>query len=124
MTQIDVDRFRTMLQEERERVAGALAYLEKETPGSMEDETGDLVSGSADQHMADNATETYDRELDYTLEENDQTVLAEIDAALERTDQGTYGVCTRCGKPISEERLEAMPWAALCIDCKRLQERG
>ena len=124
MTQIDVDRFRTMLLEERARVVGALAYLEKENPGSLEEETGDLVSGSADQHMADVATETFDRELDYTLEDNDQTVLAEIDAALKRIDEGTYGICTGRGEQIPAERLEAMPWAALCIDCKREVERG
>ena len=123
MTQIDVDRFRTMLLEERRRVAGALQYLERENSGSLEEETGDLVSGSADQHMADVATETFDRELDYTLEGNDQTVLAGIDAALARIENGTYGVCTRCGRQISEERLEAMPWAELCIDCKRQVER-
>jgi DnaK suppressor protein len=49
--------------------------------------------------------------------------LAHIDAALRRIEDGTYGSCENCGKPISPERLEAMPWATLCIDCKRLAER-
>ena len=53
---------------------------------------------------------TYDRELDYSLEENSETVLREIDAALQRIEDGTYGVCEGCGKPIEEERLEAIPW--------------
>ena len=75
-----------------------------------------------DNHLADTATVTYDRELDYTLEENSENVLAEIDAALRRIDDGTYGTCTNCGKPIPPERLEARPWATLCIDCKRLRE--
>ena len=47
-----------------------------------------------------------------------------IDAALQRIEAGTYGKCVNCGAPIPEERLEAMPWATLCIDCKRKEERG
>ena len=76
-----------------------------------------------DNHLGDTATETYDRELGYTLEENSEHVLAEIDAALKRIEDGTYGTCTNCGKEIPEERLEARPWATLCIDCQRERER-
>ena len=47
-----------------------------------------------------------------------------VEGALERIEAGTYGTCQRCGKPISEERLEALPYAELCIDCKRAVERG
>ena len=74
--------------------------------------------------MADTATVTVDRELDYSLEENSANVLREIDAALLRIDDGSFGTCTQCGNAIPEERLEAMPWVTLCIDCKRLEERG
>ena len=59
-----------------------------------------------------------------TLEENSTHVLTEIDGALDRIENGTYGVCQRCGNSIGEERLESLPWATLCIDCKRKQERG
>ena len=124
MTVADVERFRTMLLEERQRVVEAIEYLHEENRGSLEDETAELVSGSADQHMADTATETLDREIDYTLEENSEHVLAAIDAALARIEDGTYGICVNCGAQIPEERLEARPWAPLCIDCKRREERG
>ncbi len=124
MSTIDTDRIRTRLLEERRRVAAALAYLEKENPGSLEEETGDLNSGSIDQHPADIATETYDREMDYTLADNDEQVLRQIDAALQRLDDGTYGTCRTCGKPIGDDRLEARPWADQCIDCRRREERG
>jgi RNA polymerase-binding protein DksA len=67
---------------------------------------------------------TVDREIDYTLEENEMRVLAAIDAALKRIDEGTYGRCERCGQEMEEERLEALPWATLCIDDKRRDERG
>jgi DnaK suppressor protein len=82
------------------------------------------VSGSADQHLADTATETVEREIGNTLEEHDERLLGAIDAALQRIEDGTYGKCVNCGAPIPEERLEAMPWATLCIDCKRKEERG
>ena len=117
---IDVDRFRRALESERDRLRHALQAVHHD--GSLLDESGDLAIGSGD-HIADSATETYMRELDNGLEENAEHLLAEIDAALGRIDDGTYGLCVNCGKPIGEERLEAIPYATLCIDDKRAQER-
>lgn len=124
MSAVDTEHFRELLLEKRQAVIEALDYLHKENPGSLEDETGELVSGSADQHMADTATETVDREIDYTLEASDGRLLTAIDSALNRIEDGTYGTCVNCGAQIAPERLEAMPWATLCIDCKRKEERG
>ena len=124
MSTVDVEQFRELLMEKREAVAAALENLHKENARSLEDETGELVSGSADQHLADTATETVEREIGNTLEEHDERLLGAIDAALQRIEDGTYGKCVNCGAPIPEERLEAMPWATLCIDCKRKEERG
>jgi DnaK suppressor protein len=115
---VDVDRFREVLREERQRVVDAIDYLHKENPGSIEEETEDETSTN----IAEAATATLDREIDYTLEENSEHVLAEIEGALKRIEEGTYGVCVNCGKPIAEERLTAIPWATYCIDCKRLVE--
>lgn len=120
---IQTDRFRERLLDERKRVQAAIENLHAESPGSLEDETGELVNSSSDNHMADTATETFDRELSDTLHDNSGAVLTAIDAALERIDQGTFGTCIRCGKPIAPERLEALPYAELCIDCKREAER-
>jgi RNA polymerase-binding protein DksA len=116
MNAVETDRFRQMLLEERERVLGAIEYLHKENPGSIEDETGEE---SYDNHLADTATVTYDREMDYTLEDNSEAVLAAIDKALRKIEAGTYGICERCGRPIGEERLDALPYVELCIECKR-----
>jgi len=116
---VDVERFKELLVEERRRVVDAIEYLHKENPGSIEDETDDETT---DNHIAETATVTVDREIDYTLEENSEHVLAEIEGALKRIEEGTYGVCVNCGKPIAEERLAAIPWATYCIDCKRLLE--
>jgi DnaK suppressor protein len=118
---VDVDQFRELLEEERQRVLDAIEYLHKENPGSIEDETDDETT---DNHLAETATVTLDREIDYTLEENSENVLSSIDGALERIQAGTYGTCLNCGKPIAEDRLAAIPWATHCIDCKRLEERG
>jgi RNA polymerase-binding protein DksA len=118
---VDTERFRTLLLEERKRAEGALRHLHEENPGSIEDETEDETF---DNHLGDAATVTFDREMDYSLEDNTGHVLAAIDEALKRIDGGTFGMCARCGKPIAEERLEAMPHATKCIDCKRVEERG
>ena len=120
MSTLDTNPFREALVEERTRVQAAIQNLHDENPGTLSEDAGEETA--YDNHLADTATETYDRELDYTLEENSEHVLADIDAALKRIDEGTYGICTSCGKPIAVERLEALPWATLCIDCKRNRE--
>jgi RNA polymerase-binding protein DksA len=124
VTSLPLRELKSALLEERERVTHTLEYLHEENPGSLEDETGDLVSSSVDNHLGDMATATFDRELDYTLEGNAEQVLAAIDAALTRMEAGTYGLCQSCGNPISPERLEAIPWTTRCIECKRREERG
>jgi RNA polymerase-binding protein DksA len=118
---IDVEHFKQRLLDERARAQEALDYLHEENPGSMEDETQEIPS---DNHPADVATITLDREIDYTLEENEERVLAAIDAALKRIEEGTFGTCRSCGEQIAIERLEALPYTTQCIDCKRREERG
>src|SRR5256886_13735487 len=120
MTSVDTSRFREALLEERGRVMAAIQNLHDDHPGSITDETGE--DAVFDNHLADTATVTYDRELDYTLEENAEHMLSDIDSALRRIDDGTYGRCTNCSKVIAAERLEARPWATLCIDCQRSRE--
>ena len=123
MTGIDTERFRDVLLEERRRVEHALASLRNEHRGSLDEEVEE-VAATNDSHLAETATATLGREIDYTLGENSEQVLAEIDAALKRVDEGTYGTCVGCGGEIRRERLEASPWASLCIDCKRRVEGG
>ena len=121
MTSIDTGEFRDALMEERQRVEHALATLRDEHPGSLDDEVEEVVN---DNHLAATASATLGREIDYTLGDNAEQVLSEIDAALKRTEDGTYGTCVNCGQEIPRERLEANPWASLCIDCKRRSEGG
>jgi RNA polymerase-binding protein DksA len=116
---MNTDRYRDELLAERERVSTSIQHLHEE--GSLEEETEEETY---DNHLADSATATLNREIDYSLEENSGHVLTSIDEALERIESGTFGTCGRCGKPIAEERLDAIPYANRCIDCKRLEERG
>ena len=122
MTSIDIDHFRTRLQEERKRVVEAIDNLRRENPGSLSDETQELTV--ADNHPGDYGTETHDRELEYGLIDDEQALLERIDRALERVENGTYGTCERCGKDIPVGRLEARPWAEYDIECQRELERA
>jgi len=114
-----LDNRRTELLELRERVLRAAHDI-------VEDDTedGELSSAAGDQHLADHASEMFDREVDESLEENAELIVREIDAALGRIDTGTYGICVRCGQQIPEERLAAVPYAVLCVPCRREEERG
>jgi RNA polymerase-binding transcription factor DksA len=119
VTTIDTAEYRKLLEEERGRLLHAVGFLVKENPGSVSDELGELAEGGTDNHLGDTATALYDRELDEGLEAGAQQTLTEINAALRRMDEGTYGICEACGKPIGAERLAAIPWTRLCIDDQR-----
>ena len=118
---MDTEHFRTLLVDERERVSSTVESLHESNSRSFEEETEEETY---DNHLADSATATLNREIDSTLEENSGHVLVGIDEALDRIDNGTFGTCARCGKQIAEERLEALPYATRCIDCQRLAERA
>lgn len=117
---VDRKALRERLLAERERVCREIAELDADLSKSLEDSSGE---SPYDQHMAETAAATLDREIDLTLQENAQVALAQIDRALHKLEEGSYGRCDKCGKPIGEGRLEVAPFATLCVDCKRLEER-
>jgi len=117
---------KTTLKELRERLVSEQARLESEVE-EIEREGHEALSEASGEnnyrdHMADQGTATFSRELDMTLEENVRQALDAVDKALRRMDDGTYGTCERCGTQIHEERLQAMPTATLCITCKSAEE--
>jgi DnaK suppressor protein len=116
---IDTAKYKKLLEDEKARLLSAVDFLVRENPGSISDELGELAEGGTDNHLGDTATAMYDRELDEGLEEGARDTLVEIDAALQRIENGTYGICEVCGKPIGAERLAAIPWTRLCIDDQR-----
>ena len=105
---------RRHLAAERERLEGVreeYADLHNTTEQASLGELSNL-----DQHQADIGTETFDRERDLSLLEQVEAELADIEHALERLEEGTYGTCEACGKPIGDERLEAVPAARFCVE--------
>jgi len=107
----------------REEFEGTVEAIKKRLVDSQRESGGDI--SLVDQHPADVATETADRELDAAREVMFEARLGQIDDALARLDAGTYGICTVCGKPIPDERLEAVPDTPYCVkDAAREQARA
>ena len=116
---IDLADRRAELLRLRERIVRAATDLAADDDG-----VGEINSAAGDQHLADHASDLVDLEVDQSLGENAGNVIAEIDDALARIDSGTYGTCAVCGAAIPEERLDAVPYATLCLDDKRREELG
>jgi DnaK suppressor protein len=106
MTEIDGTAARNALETERARLLAELGEA-IEAPGQM-------TYGS----QAAAASQVFEQQRDLALRDHASQQLALVDAALERLDAGTFGTCLRCGRPIAPERLEALPWAAHCIQCQ------
>jgi RNA polymerase-binding transcription factor DksA len=119
---MDKDEARARLLSERERLLAVESGIEVEDP--LSEPVTEAVSelSSADQHPADEGSETASREVDLSLREHIEAELAEIDAALARIEAGTYGICEACGQPIEAARLEVIPYARLCIRDQELYE--
>jgi RNA polymerase-binding transcription factor DksA len=113
---MDERRARELLGAEQERVARLIDDVRTNDIGDTSE--GDQVSelSSADQHPADLGTETFEREKDFSILESLEHELAELEAALRRVDEGTYGRCGACGNEIPAERLAAVPAARFCVD--------
>lgn len=119
----ELDKYKNLLQVIRKRMVQGLAHLEEESLNkSQRDATGDLSGYSL--HMADVATDSFDTEFNIGLASTEQQSLNLIDDALRRIDEGNYGICENCKKPIPQKRLNAMPYARLCIKCQELEEKN
>jgi DnaK suppressor protein len=118
---VDIEAVKRRLTEERAVILDERRRLAEDV--SRPD--ADVVTvDTSESHAADSAAETLDRGIELTLEDNADHLVEAIEAALARIDAGSYGLCGRCGAAIAPERLEALPWATKCIECKRLEERG
>ena len=112
---------RRRLEEERERLQGIADDLQRERDESSSDTGGEL--SSFDQHPGDSGTETFEMEKNVSLREQVDDELQEVEAAFQRLERGTYGTCQACGRPIGDERLEAMPATRFCIEDQAKAER-
>jgi DnaK suppressor protein len=118
---VDIEAVKRRLVAERTGILEERRRLLEDTSRARTD-ASDKDGDQRDQ--ADSGSETLGRELELSLEDNADHLLGAIDSALTRLEAGTYGNCERCESAIGRERLEALPWATKCIDCKRLEERG
>ena len=120
---MDSDDARARLEDERSRLSRLRDDFVEQglTSESENDSLGEL--SHVDQHQADVGTETFHREADLSILEQVQAELADVEHALQRLDDGTYGTCEACGKPIDDGRLEAIPAARFCLDDQARAER-
>ncbi|MDR4509156.1 MAG: TraR/DksA family transcriptional regulator [Candidatus Brocadiaceae bacterium] len=119
----DFAQFKKRLLALRERLVGKVDYMHEEAlKKSRQDASGDLSNVPI--HMADVGTDNFERELMIELIQNGEESVRNIDIALEKIEEGTFGVCEACNKKINKERLKAVPHATLCVDCQREEELG
>jgi RNA polymerase-binding protein DksA len=119
----DIKHFKQLLLEKRMEILNNVSEIEGEAlKKSRLDASGDLSSMPI--HMADLGTDNYEQEFALELMDSERKMLREIDEALERIDEKTYGMCLGTGKPIPKARLEAQPWARYCVEYARMLEKG
>ena len=117
----EIETYRGTLTRLRARLRGDLDQMTEEALKRHQPEASGNLSNMP-LHMADVGTELYDQEFTLGLIENEQTIIEQIDEALNRIAQGTYGKCQSCGSNIPRPRLQALPYTRHCIDCARKQE--
>ncbi len=116
----DLEHFRDLLLEKRRELVGDMSSMEREALRSG----GSTNLSNLPVHMADMGTDNYEQEFTLGLVEKDRNLLREINLALSKIQNGTYGICEGTGKPISKARLEAKPWARHSIEYARKLEQG
>jgi RNA polymerase-binding protein DksA len=119
----ELEVFRQMLLDKRRALVGDMNGIEAEALRTNRQEgSGDLSNMPT--HPADIGTDNFEQEFTLGLLESERTLLAEINGALERIDNNTYGVCLGTGQPIGAARLKARPWSKYCIEYAKLLEKG
>ena len=117
----EIEELKAQLLAERKDLEAQYKELEESSFGTNQSElTGEMGS---DEEYADAGTATFERERDLSLVNNLRDLMERIDKALAKIEDGTYGLCDRCGKPIEKLRLKALPYANLCIKDKQAEER-
>jgi len=121
LTAADVEHFKQLLLEKRREIIGSMNEMNNEAKSRL-DATGNLSSMPI--HMADLGSDNFEQEFALGLMDSVRKLLQEIDDALQRTEDGTYGICEGTSEPISKARLEAKPWARHCVEYARMLEQG
>jgi len=123
MTKKEKEYFKKLIIKQREEILEEIKRISEDTlRKSQKDATGD-ISGYT-YHMADVATDTYDREFSLGLATDEHKIIYELNDALKRLEEDTYGICENCKNPIPKTRLKAIPYARLCIKCQQAKEKS
>ena len=117
----ELEQWKDKLFQEREEISATLQQQKATTGSTAQESTGDLSSHAS--HMADQGTDTMEREKAFLFISQKRQRLEEVDEALARIEAGTFGVCEACGTTIPQRRLERMPTASMCVPCKEQQEK-
>lgn len=114
-------KLRENLETKRGELEGRMAELEESFDATQSDITGEV---GLDEDFADAGTATFERERDLSIRNNIRDLIDQMNRAIQRIDDGSYGTCERCGQSIDAARLRELPHASLCLDCKRREERA
>jgi DnaK suppressor protein len=115
----EIKKFKMILLAKRTEILSNVTCMEDETLRKPKTDLSHMPI-----HMADAGTDNYEMENTLGLMDSERKLIAEIDEALQRTEDGTYGICEGIGKPIPKERLEAIPWTRYCVEYASLLEKG
>lgn len=118
----DLKEFKKLILKRKEEILEGIKHISEDTLKKSQKEASGDISGYT-YHMADVATDNYDREFSLGLVSNERKFLYELDDALKRIDDGTFGVCQGCQSPIAKNRLKAVPYARLCVKCQQKLEK-
>ncbi len=120
MNRKDLSEYKELLLKQKQDLLNEIRHIAKDAAISHQDASGGISTYTY--HMADVASDHYERELSLSIASSEQKILYEIDEALKRIEDKTYGDCLECGNSISRQRLRAVSYASLCITCQRLRE--
>ncbi len=122
LTKKELSIFRNLVLKRKNEILESINHISEDTlKKSQKDAAGD-ISGYT-YHMADVATDNYDREFSLGIASEERQIIYELDDALKKIDEGTFGVCEECKSPITKSRLKAIPYARLCLKCQEKREQ-
>lgn len=117
-TKTELEQIKQRLLEEQDRL-----HAEHAESVLLGEEQGSELADYDPNHPGDAGTDTFERTKDFAIDENNREILRQIEDALRKIEDGTYGTCDRCGREINPDRLKAIPYASLCIECQEALER-
>ncbi len=118
----DLADFKKIILKKKEDILDEIKHISEDTLKKSQKEASGDISGYT-YHMADVATDAYDREFSLSLASNERKILYELDDALKKIEDGAFGICEECKTLIAKNRLKAVPYARLCVKCQEKREK-